>query len=166
MTDSKERQKREYLRQAIIEGGHNPDKFAQYLASVKGEDDVGKWTLDELKAEVDNFACKNSEAALPQKQSEDAKARDIDEASEIADEAKPIKAKDISLFVSDSLERLKDRVLGKSAKAETRKEVPMLKVKPPDDLKSVLIREESPQPEANETALRNNSGNVRLLTYA
>lgn len=45
-----------YLREAIIEAGYHPDKFVQYLNSLKENgSDVDNWELDELKNEVQKY---------------------------------------------------------------------------------------------------------------
>lgn len=48
--------KQTYLREAILEAGYSPEKFIEYLESVKkGSVDIDKWTLEELKEEVTNY---------------------------------------------------------------------------------------------------------------
>jgi len=48
--------KQAYLREAILETGYSPEKFIEYLESVKkGSVDIDKWTLEELKQEVANY---------------------------------------------------------------------------------------------------------------
>ena len=48
--------KQNYLREAILEAGYNPEKFVSYLKSLKpGGEDIDNWTFEELKTEVQNY---------------------------------------------------------------------------------------------------------------
>ena len=48
--------KQTYLREAILEAGYSPEKFIEYLQTVKKKSvDIDKWSLDELKQEVANY---------------------------------------------------------------------------------------------------------------
>jgi len=48
--------KQTYLREAIVDAGYNPDRFIQYLVSIKENGaDVDNWTLSELQSEVKTY---------------------------------------------------------------------------------------------------------------
>lgn len=48
--------KQAYLREAILEAGYSPEKFIEYLESVKKDSvDIDRWTLEELKEEVASY---------------------------------------------------------------------------------------------------------------
>jgi len=49
-------QKQSYLRQTILEAGHDPQSFIEYLEVIKKRSaDIDGWTLEELKEEVANY---------------------------------------------------------------------------------------------------------------
>jgi len=128
--EEESKQKKDYLRKAIIEGGYNPDKFAQYLLSIKEDNDINNWTIEELKIGVDNFSSRNS-WYIQNDTKEDG----------ITEEGKGIEVRRSS--------GAKTEDSPKKEQPEIRKDVPILKVKPPDDLKSVFIKGEDKQSEAN-----------------
>ena len=63
---NEEQEKQIYLRENILDKGYDGEEFAAFLTSKKGDDgeeevDLDNWSLDELKAVVQEFIISQSQ---------------------------------------------------------------------------------------------------------
>ena len=59
-------EKQKFLRENILEKGHDPEKFIEYLTMKKGKDEINinNWSLQEIETMINEFLVNNEKKKM------------------------------------------------------------------------------------------------------